>query len=113
MIYISGPITGWPELNKPLFDDVASQLRRAGYDVINPHDIGEPSEALLPWASYLRADLIHMLQHATAVAMLPGWEGSRGARLELHVAQALGMEVRNWQDWLVNRYTVSKENRSA
>jgi hypothetical protein len=112
-LYISGPITGLPDLNKPLFVAASAALRSIGHQVLNPHDVCtildkhqcqrpcHPSEELLPWAEYLRADLIAMLQLADGLAMLPDWESSRGACLERHVAEALGMEVRDWTDWLV------------
>lgn len=99
-LYISGPITGLADLNKPAFATAATQLRALGYAVINPHEIGAPSELLLPWADYLRADLIAMLQGANALALLPGWERSRGATLECHVANALGWEVEPVDHWI-------------
>lgn len=99
-LYLSGPITGVPELNKPAFTVAASRLRAGGHTVVNPHEIGSPSELMLPWADYLRADLIAMLQGVDAVAVLPWWHNSRGARLEVHVARALGWQVKDWKDWL-------------
>jgi hypothetical protein len=111
-LYVSGPITGYPEHNKPLFDAVSDKLRGAGHEVLNPHDVctvlGEhdclgpcvTSDALLPWEDYLRADLSAMLQRADGLAMLPGWENSRGALLERHVAIALGWPIQPWEDWL-------------
>ena len=99
-LYVSGPITGLPKLNKPVFASAATRLRGAGHTVINPHEIGAPSEQMLPWESYLRADLVAMLTGADALALLSGWERSRGAALEHHVATALGWEVRSWTDWL-------------
>lgn len=99
-LYLSGPITGYPDLNKPAFAEAAAALRADGHDVLNPHEIGQASELLLPWEDYLRADLVAMLQQADGLAMLPAWERSRGARLEHHVATALGWEVRPWDSWL-------------
>lgn len=99
-LYVTGPITGLPDLNKPAFAKATSELRAVGYEVINPHEIGEPSELLLPWESYLRADLIAMLQGADALAQLDGWKDSRGGVLEHHIADALGWEVRPWEEWL-------------
>ena len=95
-LYISGPI----ERNKPVFAAVSVSLRNAGHQVVNPHEIGAPSEQMLPWEGYLRAALIAMLTGADAIALLSGWERSRGATLEHHVATALGWEVRPWTDWL-------------
>ena len=99
-LYVSGPITDMPGLNKPMFSSVSARLRNAGHTVINPHEIGEPSEQMLTWESYLRADLAFMLTGADALALLPGWKLSRGATLEHHVASALRWEIRHWTDWL-------------
>ena len=99
-LYVSGPITHMPELNKPVFTAVSASLRGAGHQVVNPHEIGAPSEQMLPWESYLRAALVAMLLGADAIALLSGWERSRGATLEHHVATVLGWEVRPWTDWL-------------
>ena len=92
-LYVSGPI----ELNKPVFTAVSVSLRNAGHTITNPHETGEQG---LPWESYLRADIVAMLLGADAIALLSGWERSRGATLEHHVATALGWEVRPWTDWL-------------
>lgn len=35
-----------------------------------------------------------------AIAMLDGWEQSRGARIEHNLAKALGIECRPWMEWL-------------
>lgn len=40
-IYISGPMTGRPGLNRPAFDAGAERLREQGHFVINPHRISE------------------------------------------------------------------------
>jgi hypothetical protein len=111
-LYVSGPITGYPDLNKPVFELVTETLELAGHTVLNPHVVCtlldahdckgpcNPSEALLPWEDYLRADLVAMLQQADGLAMLPKWEASRGAQLEHHVATALGWDIRPWAEWL-------------
>jgi len=89
-IYISGPMTGHPELNFPAFHDAAAELRAAGCTVINPaeHDEAPDKE----WHEYLRKD-IKLLMDCTHVVLLPGWENSKGARLEVHIALELGMTV--------------------
>lgn len=90
-IYISGPMTGLPGLNFGAFNSAAGQLRALGYEVINPaekqSELGE-----LTWEEYLREDLRDMLTCDT-IALLPGWEASKGAHLELHVAHRVGMAV--------------------
>ena len=92
-VYLSGPMTGLTDNNCPAFHATASALRDAGHDVVSPHEITPPPHIKNPkWADYMRADLIQMMTCNT-VALLPGWESSAGAHLELHVAHRLGMRV--------------------
>lgn len=88
--YVSGPMTGYPEFNFPAFAAAAAGLRDLGLKVVSPHEID--SEHGKPWDVYLRND-IRALVDCTHVVTLPGWEGSRGAQLEVHIAQQLGMPV--------------------
>lgn len=89
-IYISGPMTGVPNQNFPAFHFAAAALRARGYVVVNPAEIN-PDDGK-SWHECLRAD-IKELCDCDAIALLPGWEGSAGAHLELHIAHRLGMEV--------------------
>ena len=72
-IYISGPMTGIPDLNFPAFHAAAQLLRRKGLDTINPAEVNPDSDA----SRYvcLRHDLAALTQ-CDAVALLPGWEHS-------------------------------------
>jgi hypothetical protein len=90
-IYIAGPMTGMAEHNFPAFHAAAQRLRQAGWDVVNPAENFD-GRTDLPRETYLRAD-IKLLAECDAVAMLPGWQDSRGAKLEYLVAWELGMEV--------------------
>lgn len=96
-IYISGPMTGLPEYNYPAFNTAAAALRAAGFDVANPAEKDLPLG--LPWVTYLRRDLVDLLD-CEAVALLPGWQDSKGACLERHVAEALGMPIYRLADVL-------------
>jgi hypothetical protein len=97
IIYISGPMTGLPELNFPAFNAAAAQLRSLGYGVVNPAEFGEGEGKT--WADYMRKD-IKALMDCTHVAVLPGWENSKGARVEVYLAGQLGMPVKD-----VGKYT--------
>lgn len=89
-VYLSGPMTGCPELNFPAFHVEAARLRAAGLDVVSPAEVkleGKPG-----WADYMRADIRQMMR-CSAICMLPGWESSRGAKIEHDLALALGFEL--------------------
>lgn len=109
-IYISGPMTGLPENNYPAFHEAARTLRAKGHTVVNPAEIhphsrlrrlrhrvlrtlrlvrGQPPAPT--WEEYMRAD-IRALVDCEAIALLPGWEQSLGAELEVSIADELGMK---------------------
>jgi hypothetical protein len=92
--YIAGPMSGYPDLNSPLFRKVAAELRAAGIDVRNPaeHDHGTNEG----WQFYMRHG-IRLLLDCDAILLLPGWEDSQGARLEYDIACALGMRIDEYQ----------------
>lgn len=88
--YLAGPMTGHPELNFPLFHAEAKRLRDCGHDVVNPAEINvDPAKG---WTECMRADIAELVK-CEAIAMLPGWQQSRGASLEHHIATQLGMQV--------------------
>ncbi|MDE2254313.1 MAG: DUF4406 domain-containing protein [Betaproteobacteria bacterium] len=96
LIYLAGPMTGLPDFNRPAFFAAEARLRDLGYSPINPARNGLPLRA--PWHHHMRRDL-GMLLACAQVALLPGWETSRGARLEVSIADALGMRVCGVADW--------------
>lgn len=89
-VYISGPMTGYPDFNHPAFEQAAQDLLAAGHEPLSP--TAPPVVPGQPWADYMRADLRDLLD-ADGVALLNGWEASKGARLEVHVAHELGLRV--------------------
>lgn len=101
-LYVAGPMTGFVDFNYPSFNAAAEALLAAGYGVLNPVDSeqnnptpGTPQA----WDWYMRQALAMVLV-AEGIALLPGWESSRGASLEVNVATALGMPVHRIEDWL-------------
>ena len=89
-IYIAGPMTGIPDLNYPAFDALAEKLRAAGHAVINPAE--NPVPPCGSWLGYMRMS-VAQVSTVDCVVMLPGWESSRGATLEHHIAVQLKLEV--------------------
>lgn len=87
--YLSGPMTGYADYNRPAFRRAAYELRDRGYTVLSP---AEDSDETTDWDDCLRKDLIHLTK-VTMVVVLPDWERSRGARLEVAVGAALGLPI--------------------
>jgi len=102
--YIAGPMSGIENLNFPAFHQAAAEQRALGHEVINPAEINGGADELVAcgtmtadelaahWVECMRQD-ISVLMTCSRVVMLPGWNRSRGATLEHHVASALGFEV--------------------
>jgi hypothetical protein len=89
-IYLSGPMTGIEAFNYPFFNAEAERLRGMGYDVVNPAEVNP--DATVTWHECLRKDVAALVT-CDAIALLDGWEHSKGAHLELHIAHRVGMEV--------------------
>jgi hypothetical protein len=99
-LYIAGPMTGMEDWNFPAFFDAEEQLKSLGYAVENParHDGNTVEEALATvgtlenpvekWEFYVKRDLKYLLE-CVGVVLLPGWQESEGARLEVHIAKKL------------------------
>lgn len=99
-VYLAGPMSGIPDFNFPAFIIAAKQLREQGHHVFNPAEAdiekwGSMAEikAKATYRECLRTDLNWILDHAEAIALLPGWEKSKGVAAELALARALGLEV--------------------
>jgi hypothetical protein len=100
-LYISGPMTGIPEHNFPLFNQVTEYLRGEGFLVYNPAEHFD-GKVDLPREQYMREDfacLLHMCNHELrGIVLLPGWENSKGARAEVVMARELGFKFYDWRD---------------
>lgn len=103
-LYLAGPMSSIPEHNFPAFRAAADDLRARGHDVQSPAEMDEaegfdPNSAdvesgSVEWAAFLARDVALVADSAIeALAVLPGWEDSRGAVLEVHVARELGKPV--------------------
>lgn len=90
-IYLCGPMSGLPESNYPAFNREAARLRSLGYHVENPAENPEPPGR--EWSEYMRMAIAQLMTCDT-VAMLEGWQNSRGANLEQRIAFALDMQIR-------------------
>lgn len=89
MIYIAGPCTGLLHSNYPAFNAEADRLRAIGYRVKNPAELPVQGS----WQAYMRQALAQLVK-CDAVALMPGWKRSRGARIKNDLAVSLGIPSR-------------------
>ncbi|AHJ10703.1 hypothetical protein P106B_20 [Rhizobium phage vB_RglS_P106B] len=93
-IYLSGPMTGYPESNYPAFQKATNELRDAGHIVYSPHEFmpaGKPTVDQLrkAFAAYCK----FICEEAEAIVLLPGWENSLGVSAELALAKNCQLEI--------------------
>jgi hypothetical protein len=111
-VYIAGPMRGVAHFNFPAFRAAAARLRAQGHDVFSPAEkdnerhgadicegnlAGDEEKAARDHGFSLRealgVDLAWICAEAEAIALLPGWERSKGATAERAAAIALGLVV--------------------
>lgn len=103
-LYLIGPVTSKPNDNRQAFEKAATRLEADGYAVDIPHaytNLGED------WGFCMRRSITAMLtiDHNGSslfdgVAMLDGWEESKGAKIEKQLAESLGIPCRPWREYL-------------
>ena len=114
-VYICGPMTGYKDWNFPAFFEAEKLLIAEGYEVVNPAwTDGLTLETAIANAGlsgslthneYLR-EAVRMLVTCDAVCVLPGWEDSVGARVEVDLAAALDMPVLTLAGWTLKQVLV-------
>lgn len=97
-VYVSGPMTGYFDLNRSAFIFASDRLTTWGFEPVNPAEVVLDLPHVPTWEDYLRHDL-GLLLACDGVATLPGWQESRGASLEVYVAQQLGLTVKPVDRW--------------
>jgi len=99
-IYLAGPMSGIRDFNFPVFFDAADFLEQQGFEVFNPAqadlDKWGDLDGVARHANYrdcLKTDLTWICDNAVGIALLPGWEWSKGSLAEKALAEALGIDI--------------------
>lgn len=94
LIYVSGKYTGEVDTNIAAAREIAAALWQMGHAVICPHTNTAHFEeyATINYEQFIAGDLT-MIARCDALVMVPGWEGSRGARTEWAHATSLGIPI--------------------
>lgn len=124
-IYISGPMRGYDGSNFPAFFEAEEALRKvhaADAEIMNParsdveafdlHEMmdldptgleagraltGDFALSTTELQEALTRDLVFICNGCDLLVLLPGWEKSKGALAEKATAEALGIEIREFQ----------------
>ena len=107
-VYIAGPMSSLPQNNFPAFDAAGAALRALGYEVVSPSELDNPAEralaladlpAISTWGDFLARDVKLIADSGVAgIVLLPGWQKSRGARLEAFVGLLCGLQFAVYDD---------------
>jgi len=90
-IFISGPMTGYPNFNREAFHTLAAGLRSFGYTVLSPAENAPPTDPD-SWSAWMKLSITQLMQ-ADVVVTLPGWIDSTGALIEVDLSYSLDLPV--------------------
>ena len=97
-VYVSGPMSGMPDFNRPMFHEISAHLRSSGFDAVSPPELYAGTD----WHEAMRADLLALPQ-CHHIVLLPGWKQSVGAGVELSIALMLEIQaheaIRHFDGW--------------
>lgn len=99
-LYLAGPMRGIEDFNYPAFKAAAAFLRDQGHFVFNPAENTRSDSEI---RQCMAIDTAWICNCADGIALLPGWENSKGAKAELALAEAIGITVlflRNYEQGL-------------
>jgi len=94
--YLAGPMTGYPEFNIPAFRAAKLNLEAQGFEIELPYDIDNTAENWT-WGQYLAEDIKLICDQCQGIILLPEWERSRGAKLEIACGLMQSLKFPNFE----------------
>lgn len=107
-VYLCGPMRGCPAWNAAAFDRYAADWEREGHTVLSPvardrfegldpttatrEELAEKARDGV-WLRQVIAEDVGMICEVDALVVLPGWESSSGATVEVALALFLGLPI--------------------
>jgi len=112
-LYLSGPMSNYPQFNIPAFERAAESLRALGHEVIVPYEldnddgVGGAARASengdvaaftaltgFTWGDLLARDIKLIADgKIEGIVVLPDWENSKGARLEAYIGLSANLPI--------------------
>lgn len=109
-LYIAGPMTNHAQFNYGAFDALEAVLEEQGFVIASPARLDDPEtrRAALrsadgspgsgscnneTWGDFLARDMKCIADIVDGVVLMPGWETSKGAKLEAFVCRHVGKPV--------------------
>lgn len=115
--YLAGPMTGYPEFNVPAFREAKLNLEaKFGFEIQLPYDIDNKIDPNWQWGDYLAKDIQLICNECMGIVLMPEWERSRGAKLEIAAAlmQSLKFpEFEFYEYWPQLKGTYQVKRRTA
>jgi hypothetical protein len=107
-VYLCGPMRGYPAWNAAAFDRYAAEWEAEGHTVLSPvardrlgglNPLAASKEELAAkagdwvWMRQVIVEDVEMICRVEALAVLPGWEASTGATVEVALALFFGLPI--------------------
>ncbi len=105
IIYIAGPVSGQPDLNRSAFYQAQEQLNALGFQIRNPHDFCSDIKSTDPADPKYYRRGFQVLAECSDLLLLDGWQYSAGAQLESRVAVLFKMGIFESVEDLVRKYS--------
>ena len=97
LLYLCGAISNNPNYKKD-FETAHKKLQKAGYEILDPIEF---CKELKTWEDCMRRCLFTLITHKVlGIAKIETPYQSKGANLEMQVAEALGKKIQSVDEWV-------------